>query len=39
MGTACLLVTLTMTALMLFRNSLVAILGIIGFLPHFLPAV
>jgi multidrug resistance efflux pump len=29
-GTACLLVTLTLTALMLFRNALVAILGVVG---------
>jgi len=29
-GTACLLVTLTLTVLMLFRNSLVAILGVVG---------
>jgi multidrug resistance efflux pump len=30
LGTACLLVTLTLTALMLFRNALVAILGVVG---------
>ena len=29
-GTACLLVTLTLTALMLFRNALVAILSVVG---------
>ena len=29
-GTACLLVTLTLAALMLFRNALVAILGVVG---------
>lgn len=31
LGTACLLVTLTLAALMVFRNNLVAILGVIGF--------
>ncbi len=31
LGSACLLVTLTLTVLILFRNSLVAILGVIGF--------
>lgn len=31
LGTACFLVTLTMTALMVFRNNLVAILGVVGF--------
>jgi len=31
LGTACLLVTLTLAAQMIFRNSLVAILGVIGF--------
>lgn len=31
LGTACFLVALTLFALMLFRNSLVAILGVIGF--------
>ncbi len=30
-GTACLLVTLTLTVLILFRNSLIAILGVVGF--------
>ncbi len=29
-GTACLLVTLTFTVLMVFRNSLIAILGVVG---------
>jgi hypothetical protein len=31
LGTACFVVTLTLTVLVLFRNSLVAILGVIGF--------
>jgi len=31
LGTACFLATLTLTALMIFRNNLIAILGVIGF--------